>query len=59
MERHSIAEASAFEMLREWSRTDNPKLIDLAAAVIDGHRLLPKHPQTPSGPDDSQILGRT
>jgi len=41
MERHAIDEASAFEMLREQSRTDNRKLVDLAAAVVDGHRLLP------------------
>ena len=45
MERHSIDEASAFEMLREQSRIDNRKLIDLATAVVDGHRLLPKGPQ--------------
>ena len=43
MERHSIDEDAAFEMLRERSRVDNRKLIDLAAAVVDGHRLLPKH----------------
>jgi AmiR/NasT family two-component response regulator len=47
MERHSIDEASAFAMLRDRSRIDNRKLIDLAAAVVDGHRLLPKQPQTP------------
>jgi response regulator NasT len=41
MERHAIDEASAFEMLREQSRTENRKLVDLAAAVVDGHRLLP------------------
>ena len=46
MERHSIQEEAAFEMLRERSRVDNRKLIDLAAAVVDGHRLLPKHPET-------------
>jgi AmiR/NasT family two-component response regulator len=44
MERHSINEDSAFELLREQSRNANRKLIDLAAAVVDGHRLLPKHP---------------
>ena len=48
MERHAIDEASAFEMLREHARIDNRKLIDLAAAVVDGHRLLPKQPQDPS-----------
>jgi AmiR/NasT family two-component response regulator len=47
MERHSIDENAAFAMLRERSRADNRKLIDLAAAVVDGHRLLPKQPQTP------------
>jgi AmiR/NasT family two-component response regulator len=44
MERHSVDETQAFEMLRERSRIDNRKLIDLAAAVVDGHRLLPRHP---------------
>ncbi|HET6864436.1 MAG TPA: ANTAR domain-containing protein [Solirubrobacteraceae bacterium] len=44
MERHSIDENTAFEMLREHSRTDNRKLIDLATAVVDGHRLLPSDP---------------
>jgi AmiR/NasT family two-component response regulator len=46
MERHSITEANAFAMLRDESRTSNRKLLDLAAAVVDGHRLLPKQPQT-------------
>jgi AmiR/NasT family two-component response regulator len=50
MERHSIDEAGAFQMLREQSRNANRKLIDLAAAVVDGHRLLPKEPQTPVQP---------
>jgi response regulator NasT len=48
MERHSVDEASAFEMLREHSRTANRKLVDVATAVVDGHRLLPKQPQAPS-----------
>ena len=45
MERHAINETSAFEMLREHSRADNRKLIDLAAAVVDGHRMLPREPE--------------
>ncbi len=48
MERHSIDEASAFEMLRQQSRIDNRKLIDLATAVVDSHRLLPREPQAPA-----------
>ena len=42
MERHGIDDAHAFEVLREHSRVDNRKLIDLATAVVDGHRLLPR-----------------
>jgi AmiR/NasT family two-component response regulator len=41
MERHTIDEATAFEMMREHSRISNRKLIDLATAVVDGHALLP------------------
>src|ERR1700684_3449193 len=48
MERHSVDEARAVEMLRERSRIDNRKLIDLAAAVVDGYRLLPRSPGAPS-----------
>jgi AmiR/NasT family two-component response regulator len=50
MERHAIDESTAFEMLRERSRIDNRKLIDLAAAVVDGHLLLPKQPQAAQQP---------
>src|SRR5215216_5225288 len=44
MERHSIDEPTAFEMLRDHSRSANRKLIDVSSAVVDGHRLLPKQP---------------
>jgi response regulator NasT len=50
MERHTIDRESAFEMMREHSRIDNRKLIDLATAVVDGHRLLPKQQQAPPQP---------
>jgi response regulator NasT len=42
MERHSVGEAAAFDMLRAHARTSNRKLVDVAAAVVDGHALLPK-----------------
>ncbi len=48
MERHGIDEPAAFEMLRDQSRVDNRKLIDLATAVVDGHRLLPREAKAPS-----------
>jgi hypothetical protein len=35
-------------MLRDQSRAANLKLVDVAAAVVDGHRLLPKQPRAPS-----------
>jgi AmiR/NasT family two-component response regulator len=44
MERHSVDAADAFEMLRDQSRRTNTKLAAVAAAVVDGHRLLPKQP---------------
>ncbi len=50
MERHGIDEGSAFELLRERSRLDNRKLIDLATAVVDGYRLLPGEPPAPTQP---------
>jgi AmiR/NasT family two-component response regulator len=46
MERHSVDEAAAFEMLRSHARATNRKLIDIAAAVVDGHPLLPKESVT-------------
>jgi ANTAR domain len=47
MERASVDESAAFEMLREHSRSTNRKLVDVASAVVDGHRLLPKAPAAP------------
>jgi response regulator NasT len=44
MERHSVDEIAAFEMLRNRSRNANSRLVDVAAAVVDGHPLLPKRP---------------
>jgi AmiR/NasT family two-component response regulator len=41
MERHFLDESAAFDMLRDQSRSTNRKLVDVASAVVDGHRLLP------------------
>ena len=48
MERHSIDESAAFDLLRGHARATNRKLVDVASAVVDGHRLLPKHPHARS-----------
>jgi AmiR/NasT family two-component response regulator len=45
MERHTTSEELAFEMLRTYARSGNRKLVDIAAAVVDGHRLLPGPPK--------------
>jgi AmiR/NasT family two-component response regulator len=42
MERHTVDENAAFDMLRDHSRSVNRRLVDVAAAVVDGHPLLPK-----------------
>jgi response regulator NasT len=44
MERHSIAEREAFELLRDHARTSGRRVVDVAQSVLDGHALLPKRP---------------
>lgn len=41
MERHSIDELGAFELLRGHARARRQKLLDVAQAIVDGHLLLP------------------
>jgi AmiR/NasT family two-component response regulator len=48
MERHATTETNAYNMLREHSRINNRKLLDLATAIVDGHRLLPQQPPAAS-----------
>jgi response regulator NasT len=42
MERHSIDDRAAFELLREHARSNNRTVVDVAAAVTEGHALLRK-----------------
>lgn len=44
MERHSVSEHEAFELLRDHSRAGGRRVVDVARAVADGHALLPKRP---------------
>src|SRR3954454_24927912 len=44
MERHSVSEREAFELLREHSRAANRRVVDVSQSVLDGHALLPKRP---------------
>jgi AmiR/NasT family two-component response regulator len=41
MERHNVDEQRAFALLRDHARNSNRRLVDVAAAVLEGHRLLP------------------
>ncbi len=41
MERHGLDERAAFELLRTRARSQGRRVVDLAAAVADGHALLP------------------
>ena len=42
MERHSVDDRRAFELLRDHSRATGKRVVDVAQAVLDGHALLPK-----------------
>jgi len=47
MERHSIREQPAFEMLRDIARQNSRKLVDVATDVVDSHALLRIKPSAP------------
>jgi AmiR/NasT family two-component response regulator len=42
MERHALDERAAFQRVREHARSTNRTVVDVAAAVAEGHALLPK-----------------
>jgi AmiR/NasT family two-component response regulator len=44
MERHSVPEREAFELLRDQARASGRRVVDVAQSVLDGHALLPKQP---------------
>jgi len=48
MERHSIDERKAFNLLRQHARRTNRKIVDVAEAVIASHQLLPGPERSPS-----------
>jgi AmiR/NasT family two-component response regulator len=44
MERHSVGEREAFELLRDHARASGRRVTEVAASVVGGHALLPKRP---------------
>jgi AmiR/NasT family two-component response regulator len=49
MERRAIREREAFELLRREARGTNRRVVDVAAAVLDGHPLLPANERAAQG----------
>jgi response regulator NasT len=44
MERHSVDERRAFELMRDHARAQSRRVVDVARSVTEGHALLPKRP---------------
>jgi AmiR/NasT family two-component response regulator len=44
MERHSINERDAFELLRDQARSSGRRVVEVAQSVLEGHALLPRQP---------------
>jgi response regulator NasT len=53
MERHSMDEHAAFEMLRREARDNSRKIVDVAEAILSAHAMLPG----PTQSDESPIRG--
>ena len=51
MARRGIGEEDAFELLRQHSRHNGRKLIDVAEAIVESHLLLLPVPASPGPPD--------
>jgi AmiR/NasT family two-component response regulator len=54
MERHRIDEHAAFDMLRDYSRRTNTKLVNIAQAVSNAYALLPRE-RDAADPDDHPV----
>lgn len=57
MERHALDEQQAFRLLREHARRTNRKVVDVAASILESHRLLSKG-EEPAAPE-GDLLTRT
>lgn len=54
MERHSIDEHRAFQLLREHARRTNRKMVDVATSILDSHRLLSSGAE-PASVDEDRV----
>ncbi len=53
MERHSVDEQKAFELLRDHARRTNRKIVAVAESVLASHRLLASGKEPPRGDEAS------
>jgi response regulator NasT len=42
MERHSVDDRAAFDLLRDHARSSGRRVVDVSQSVLDGHALLPR-----------------
>jgi AmiR/NasT family two-component response regulator len=57
MERHSIDEQRAFQLLREHARRNNKKMVDVATSIVESHRLLSTGVTSPSEAGEEHLEG--
>jgi AmiR/NasT family two-component response regulator len=56
MERHAIDEQQAFHLLREHARRNNRRMVDVAASLLESHRLLSTGATSSSGVNEADLL---
>jgi response regulator NasT len=57
MERHAIDDQRAFQLLRDHARRTNRKMVDVAASVVESHRLLPAGSGSSSDDEEHVDIG--
>lgn len=55
MERHLLDEQGAFELIREFARANNRKVVQVAASITESRALLPSHDQPGAGVGSRQL----
>ncbi|HEX6331185.1 MAG TPA: ANTAR domain-containing protein [Actinomycetota bacterium] len=55
MERHQIDEQRAFHLLRDHARRTNRRMVDVAASILESHRLLSTGATSPSAVNEEQL----
>lgn len=56
MERHSLDEQGAFELIRDFARANNRKVVQVAASITESRALLPSRDQPGAGVGSRQLV---